>query len=256
MAKCCFQLHKYTEALNTLLPNAHSIESINKLYTRQEFVQQYGEISSFVAQLLGSVYAKLDQSKFAIHYYSMSLEINPFLWSSFEQLVQLEPSIDVNKLINTENCDFTYSCGTNKLVTMNTLKSSSINKFEVITPETDMNWQTVNCLAPSKNTPNKASRKIGPSVALKLLNNDGSVNNKNISNDGTVNRNLLAYMESMDTSSRHAFGVLQLDKEFIFDDSNIKDNKDSNTTNNRANTTPITKKPQTRRNTQQELQGK
>lgn len=276
MAKCCFQLQKYSEALDSLIWNDSTVENCCKLFNKQEFIQQYGEISSFVAQLLGSIYKKLDQMKNAIHYYTVSLEINPFLWSSFEYLVQLDPSVEVGKLINMDNCDFTYTCGTNKLVNFftNTTTTTTTNstakspsRFEVITPEVDNTWQSVTCLAPSKNTPHKANRKA-PCVALKLLNTDVNSGPKHNVADTTVNRNLLAYMESFDTdTSRHAFGVLQLDKQYLFDEITANDNKDNSGTNRNnsqrittntilENATPApVKKPHTRRNTQQEMQG-
>lgn len=110
LAKCCFDLEKYGEALNTLTgpfnnnnnssssPTSNNTSSANnpfdtpKQISADELIKFFGDISSFVAQLLGAVYLKLDGAKTAAHYYTLSLKINPFLWSSYEKLLQIDPS--------------------------------------------------------------------------------------------------------------------------------------------------------------------
>ena len=124
LSKSCFELKKYNEALDTLTQpffnNKFSLEKENpKLISRDELIQFYGELSSFVAQQLGTIYVKLDGPKHASHYYALSLKINPFLWHSFEKLVQLDPTaVESNNLIVSDNFEFKYSCGTNPLINL------------------------------------------------------------------------------------------------------------------------------------------
>lgn len=113
LAKSCYDLKKYGEALNTLTGpfsaynsttgatiggslNAANANNENgtdtpKQISADELIKFFGDLSSFVAQLLGAVYLKLDGAKQAAHYYTLSLKINPFLWSSYEKLLQIDP---------------------------------------------------------------------------------------------------------------------------------------------------------------------
>ncbi|KAH9390268.1 anaphase-promoting complex subunit cdc27 [Tyrophagus putrescentiae] len=128
LARCCYDLEKYAEALNTLTgpfnsnanvnsssnPNSNTSFDSPKQIAADELIKFFGEKSSFVAQLLGAVYLKLDGAKMATHYYTVSLKINPFLWSSYEKLLQIDPSaVEPAKLFVHSPTSLCYSSNNN-----------------------------------------------------------------------------------------------------------------------------------------------
>lgn len=117
-SKSCYELKKYHEAFNIFvnaLPPPLKHKNI-KFYSRSQFVGFFGDKAAFAAQLLASIHKQLDENKMSIHYYYMSMEINPFLWSSFEQLVMNSPDqTDPEKLFIMKNYDFKLACGSRLL---------------------------------------------------------------------------------------------------------------------------------------------
>lgn len=104
----------------------HSIEDLKMIY---------GDLSSFVAQILGQLFYKLENFKLSAYYFTLSLKINPFLWYSYTKLLQIDPSkVDLEKLFNIDNVEFKYSCGTNPLINLfNSSEMSDITTKEIPT---------------------------------------------------------------------------------------------------------------------------
>lgn len=86
--------------------------------TAEELVAEFGDSASFVAQLLGLVSVKTERLSRAIEFYSKSLTLNPFLWSSFETLVQLGHKVDPEKAFNVSNVDLNLCYGSNPLISL------------------------------------------------------------------------------------------------------------------------------------------
>lgn len=136
-AKCCFQLGKIEEAANLLIEPINYDPLSDKIFPKEDLIRVYGENASFVAQLLGQLFNKLEDQKAAAHYYTLSLKLNPFLWYSYEKLLQIDPSkVDQDKLFNVDNLDLKFSCGTNPLI--NLFNSSQMNMI----PSSDDNVST------------------------------------------------------------------------------------------------------------------
>lgn len=121
LAKCCCDLKKYEEAEKTLLYKwkVDKKSSAGKtILTVDELITHFSESASFVSQLLGLICSKTERVARAIEYYKKSLKINPFLWSSFEKLIQLGVKPDSSKIFDINNVDFNMCHGFNPLVNL------------------------------------------------------------------------------------------------------------------------------------------
>lgn len=132
LAKCCFFLGKTQEAIN-LLTSPILNKNGNRMHSIEDLKMIYGDLSSFVAQILGQLFYKLENFKLSAYYFTLSLKINPFLWHSYTKLLQIDPSkVDVEKLFNIDNVDFKYSCGTNPLINLfNSSEMADITSKEI-----------------------------------------------------------------------------------------------------------------------------
>lgn len=121
MAKCCCDLKKYDEAEKTILYKwklDKKSSSSKAILSVEELIAHFNESASFVSQLLGLICSKTERASRAIEYYRKSLKINPFLWSSFEKLIQLGVKIDSSKIFDISNVDFNMCHGFNPLVNL------------------------------------------------------------------------------------------------------------------------------------------
>ena len=118
LARCCFDLKKFGEAEEAILSKFSLFESKTAskfVVSIEELVQEYGESASFVAQLLGQISVRTERVSRAVDYFSKSLKLNPFLWSSFEALVQLGHPVDADKVFDVSTTDFSLCHGSNPL---------------------------------------------------------------------------------------------------------------------------------------------
>jgi len=118
LAKCCCDLKKYEEAEKTLMykwKTDKKSSSTKGALTVDELITHFNESASFVSQLLGLICSKTERITRAIEYYKKSLKINPFLWSSFEKLIQLGVKPDSSKIFDINNVDFNMCHGLNPL---------------------------------------------------------------------------------------------------------------------------------------------
>lgn len=232
LARCCVDLKKYNEAEEALVGNLRSERSSNGTFTVEDLRKQFGDSVSFAAQLLAQICSKIERHSHAIHYYTESLKANPFLWSSYESLIQLGVKCDPKDIFNISNVEFSQCLGSNPLINLLNANASngsnnkigeticntshlqsfntnmtteitspfavikSANEFgaiDVITPENNQ-WVTTACLAPQKlNVNNKVTRK----------------STTNLKNENLITKNLL---NSQTTPiARHHFGVFPLE---------------------------------------------
>lgn len=113
-AKCCMDLKKFSEAEFSITGN-----SVAKTKSLDDIVNEFGDFSSFAIQLLAHVCSRTTRNSKAAEAYRKSLKLNPFLWSSYECLVNLGENTDPRKIFNIRNVDHLSLChGTNPLVNL------------------------------------------------------------------------------------------------------------------------------------------
>lgn len=81
----------------------------------EDLTAEYEESAAFVAQMLGQIAAKTEREAKAIEYFHISLKLNPFLWTSFEALVQLGHKVEADKIFDVSTTDFSYCTGGTRL---------------------------------------------------------------------------------------------------------------------------------------------
>jgi len=184
LAKCCCDLKKYEEAEKTLMYKwkvDKKLSSSKSILTIEELIAHFNESASFVSQLLGLICSKTDRVPRAIDYYKKSLRINPFLWSSFEKLIQLGFKSDSSKIFDINNVDFNMCHGFNPLVNLwNTndkinehFLSSSQLKQQQNFHTNNQNFNSINALDVQdrmNNCNNLTNTPCGPMLGMKELN--------------------------------------------------------------------------------------
>ncbi|RWS13328.1 Cell division cycle protein 27-like protein [Dinothrombium tinctorium] len=128
LARCCCDLKKFADAEEALIGNKSKLQqqSSNSSVTSakcpslstEELIAEFNEAASFAAQMLAFICSKTERYEKAIDYYKKSLKLNPFLWSSFESLVQLGSKPDSSKIFNLSNVNFDLCFGSNPLVNL------------------------------------------------------------------------------------------------------------------------------------------
>lgn len=121
LARCCCDLKKYGEAEEALLGKFNCLDKsgcCKSGLSSEDFIQEFGKSAAFAAQMLAFICSKTERYEKAVDYYLKSLKFNPFLWSSFESLVQLGAKPDSAKIFNINNIDFSLCHGNNPLVTL------------------------------------------------------------------------------------------------------------------------------------------
>ncbi|XP_042895804.1 cell division cycle protein 27 homolog isoform X2 [Parasteatoda tepidariorum] len=113
-ARCCVDLKKFSEGEFAIAGNA-----LAKTKNLDDIVTDFGDIASFAVQLLGHICYKTSRFTKAAEAYRKSLKLNPFLWSSFESLVNLGEKPDPSKIFSITNVEHLSMChGTNPLVNL------------------------------------------------------------------------------------------------------------------------------------------
>ncbi|XP_053207235.1 cell division cycle protein 27 homolog isoform X2 [Panonychus citri] len=121
LARCCCDLKKYGEAEEALLGKFNCLEKSGSCkggLSSEDIIQEFGKSAAFAAQMLALICSKTERYEKAVDYYLKSLKFNPFLWSSFENLVKLGAKPDSSKIFNINNIDFSLCHGNNPLVTL------------------------------------------------------------------------------------------------------------------------------------------
>ncbi|RWS26265.1 Cell division cycle protein 27-like protein [Leptotrombidium deliense] len=264
-ARCCCDLKKFAEAEQALIGNVkHSLKHLSI----EDLVNEFNEAASFAAQMLALICSKTERYAKAVDYYKKSLKLNPFLWSSYENLIQLGAKPDSSKIFNISNVNFDLCYGSNPLVNLwnnnvktnenitasqqtthpstvkdtnktvdihspfAVIKSLESGSLEVITPDNNT-WTSTTCFAPQKsNLELKTARKA-------------SVNNEH--NTPTI------ITRTETPTGRLSFGVFPLGETPNVPQNTTVENSEtkmqSNDSNSRITNAPL-KKPQTRRSQQ------
>ncbi|KAJ3662185.1 hypothetical protein Zmor_006541 [Zophobas morio] len=81
---CAYDLEKYAEAEAALL---HKTSATSDNF--DDIAAEYGEQASFALSLLGNIAAKTERKPRAIDAWRRALKLNPFQWSSFENLCKI-----------------------------------------------------------------------------------------------------------------------------------------------------------------------
>ncbi|XP_060058492.1 cell division cycle protein 27 homolog isoform X5 [Erinaceus europaeus] len=85
LAKCCVDLSKLAEGEQILSGGV-----FNKQKSHDDIVTEFGDSACFTLSLLGHVYCKTDRLAKGSECYQKSLSLNPFLWSPFESLCEID----------------------------------------------------------------------------------------------------------------------------------------------------------------------
>ena len=128
LAKCCLELKKFAEAEEAILskfPQFENKSSLKFFGSAEELVEHFGESASFAAQILGQVCLRTEMIDRAAEYFKISLKLNPFLWSSFESLVQLGHHVDPDKVFDVSTTDFSLCHGTHPLTRVTGIANST-----------------------------------------------------------------------------------------------------------------------------------
>lgn len=115
---CAFELEKYAEAEAVLKEN---IKGTNL----NELTLEYGDQASFVHLLLGKIANKTERKTSAIELWCKALEVNPFLWSGFEELCIVGHNPNPQQIFQLENLQSLLMCHGHNL---NNIESAIINE--------------------------------------------------------------------------------------------------------------------------------
>ena len=78
----------------------------------EEITKDFGEMTSFVLQLIAQICAKTERNKIGADALRKALKLNPFMWQAFADLCHLGENADVNSIFQITNVDvFNYSQG-------------------------------------------------------------------------------------------------------------------------------------------------
>nr|CAB3229182.1 cell division cycle protein 27 homolog [Phallusia mammillata] len=111
-AQACFDQSEYVKAEHTLTSSAMKFSNITTMLG--DISVEFGDASCFALALLGKMYQRTERPEMAEKCFSMSLKLNPLLWTSFERMceagkkpnpeehfhVEVQPTV-INTQINT-----------------------------------------------------------------------------------------------------------------------------------------------------------
>ncbi|KAH8040614.1 hypothetical protein HPB51_011929 [Rhipicephalus microplus] len=89
LARCCIDLRKFAEAESALYGDVGLSSRSSAKGGLDETATAFGDSASFAMGLLGQLYSKTERVGRATEAYKKSLKLNPFLWSSYESLIDL-----------------------------------------------------------------------------------------------------------------------------------------------------------------------
>uniref|UniRef100_H2ZI35 Cell division cycle protein 27 homolog n=1 Tax=Ciona savignyi TaxID=51511 RepID=H2ZI35_CIOSA len=103
-AKACWDLEHYTQAENALTGGSIKFKSIMNIVSSVQ--AEFGDSSCFALSLLGCIYRHTEREEWAEYCFTTSLKLNPFLWSSFEQLCEAGNKPNVDELFPPVQSEF------------------------------------------------------------------------------------------------------------------------------------------------------
>jgi len=121
-AQCCVDLNKLAEAEAAITGCSVGQKSKNVV---DDVITQFGDLASFALRLLANIYSKTENTSRAVECLQRSLQLNPFLWSSYEQLCLLGDSPDVNAVFKVTTQTLSSICQSSNYATPHTINSNS-----------------------------------------------------------------------------------------------------------------------------------
>lgn len=117
LARCCIDLRKFAEAESALDGDVGLSSRCSAKGGLDETVTAFGDSASFALGLLGQLCSKTERVGRATEAYKKSLKLNPFLWSSYESLINLGESPNPTEIFNVSSLEnFSLCQGSNPLV--------------------------------------------------------------------------------------------------------------------------------------------
>ncbi|XP_037292109.2 cell division cycle protein 27 isoform X2 [Rhipicephalus microplus] len=128
LARCCIDLRKFAEAESALYGDVGLSSRSSAKGGLDETATAFGDSASFAMGLLGQLYSKTERVGRATEAYKKSLKLNPFLWSSYESLIDLGESPNPTEIFNVSSLEnFSLCQGSNPLV--NFVNKTSIDSI-------------------------------------------------------------------------------------------------------------------------------
>lgn len=117
LARCCLDLRKFSEAELALDADTGLASRTSAKAGLDELAGSFGDSASFALALVGQLCSRTERSTRAIEAFRRSLKLNPFLWSSYESLVNLGDTPNPAEIFNVSSLDnFNLCQGSNPLV--------------------------------------------------------------------------------------------------------------------------------------------
>lgn len=113
-AQCCLQLNRLAEAEAAITAGRAAHKHRNVL---DEIVAEFGDSASFALRLLANVYWRSDNIARATECFQRSVQLNPFLWSSYESLCLIGEKPDVSRIFQVNSQMLTSVCQTHVYMT-------------------------------------------------------------------------------------------------------------------------------------------
>lgn len=117
LARCCIDLRIFSEAETALEADVGLASRCSAKGGLDEMAMSFGDSAAFALDLLGQLCSRTQRVGRAAEAYRKSLKLNPFLWSTFESLINLGESpnpCEIFTLSSIEN--FNMCQGSNPLV--------------------------------------------------------------------------------------------------------------------------------------------
>lgn len=117
LARCCVDLRKFSEAESALEADVGLASRCSAKAGLDEMASAFGDSASFSLALLGHLCSKTERVTRATEAYRKSLKLNPFLWSSYESLINLGDSPNPAEIFSVSSLEnFSMCQGSNPLV--------------------------------------------------------------------------------------------------------------------------------------------
>lgn len=117
LARCCIDLRKFAEAESALDGDTGLSSRCSAKGGLDDTVTAFGDSASFALGLLGKLCSRTERVGRATEAYKKSLKLNPFLWSSYESLINLGESPNPAEIFNVSSFEnFSLCQGSNPLV--------------------------------------------------------------------------------------------------------------------------------------------
>ncbi|CAN8005409.1 unnamed protein product, partial [Ixodes hexagonus] len=117
LARCCLDLRKFSEAEVALDGDTSLSTRTSAKAGLDEMAGTFGDSASFALALVGQLCSRTERSTRATEAFRKSLKLNPFLWSSYESLVNLGDTPNPAEIFSVSSLDNFNQCqGSNPLV--------------------------------------------------------------------------------------------------------------------------------------------